>query len=200
MEKINFQDYPSTVTPINSTNLNDLQDNVDAVIQPIGSVYISSTNTNPSELFGGTWELIDKEFENYTGSSDMFTHNTTNCSSSRSWITRAGHTITLEIHFTYKVALGDTTVTMGSLNFNKVGVSEWPHTSYSPGFNDNANALFQMNLSTSGVLNYVDYVHKSSTNEVAVQTEETKWEYTCAIPYNYMLDSFCDKFYWKRTA
>jgi hypothetical protein len=29
---------------------------------PVGSVLITSTNTNPSASVGGTWELIDKEY------------------------------------------------------------------------------------------------------------------------------------------
>lgn len=43
MEKINFQDLPSTSTPLNSDNLNLLQDNMEDAIIPIKLVTISDT-------------------------------------------------------------------------------------------------------------------------------------------------------------
>lgn len=43
MEKINFQDLPSTSTPLNSTNLNQMQDNMEDAIIPIKLVTISDT-------------------------------------------------------------------------------------------------------------------------------------------------------------
>lgn len=69
MQKITFEDLPSTNTPLNANNLNTLQDNVeDAInnillnIYPVGSIYMSINNTNPSTLFGGTWEQIQDTF------------------------------------------------------------------------------------------------------------------------------------------
>lgn len=40
---------------------------------PVGSIYISVNATNPSELFGGTWEQIRGRFLVGTGSNDANT-------------------------------------------------------------------------------------------------------------------------------
>ena len=78
MEKINFKDLPSTETPIDSTNLNLIQTYVETEINsvktnlesqinsiasklfPVGSIYTSVNNTNPSSFLGGTWERFAK--------------------------------------------------------------------------------------------------------------------------------------------
>ena len=85
MALIKFKNLPDTSTPINATNLNNNFD----VMHPVGSILITSTNTNPSSELGGTWELIDKEFfelgiqdTTNSGSGTYFTPNTTNISKS----------------------------------------------------------------------------------------------------------------------
>ncbi len=59
MQKINFENKPSTNSPINADNLNLLQDNVEDAIDEthgVGTTYLS--DSDPSILFGGTWEKI----------------------------------------------------------------------------------------------------------------------------------------------
>lgn len=46
---MSWENLPSTNTPINATNLLDN-------VYPVGSIYMSVNSTNPSLLFGGTWE------------------------------------------------------------------------------------------------------------------------------------------------
>lgn len=51
-----------TVNSITATNQNISGNaNIDS-IYPIGSIYMSVSNTNPSTLFGGTWEQIKDKF------------------------------------------------------------------------------------------------------------------------------------------
>lgn len=49
----------------NRTNITEIRD----LIYPIGSIYMSVNNTNPSTLFGGTWEQIENRFLLSAGSS-----------------------------------------------------------------------------------------------------------------------------------
>ena len=79
MKKINFKNNGQPA--INDTNLNLMQDNIENelnakvntsdlidLIYPVGSIYMSVNSTNPSVLFGGTWEQIKGRFLLGTGS------------------------------------------------------------------------------------------------------------------------------------
>lgn len=89
-ERVNWENLPSTNTPVNATNLNKLNDVIDAkansndvytktetdtklnkkvntsdlidLIYPVGSIYMSANNVSPANLFGGKWEQIKDTF------------------------------------------------------------------------------------------------------------------------------------------
>ncbi len=66
MNKINWINGQAGNTPLSAENLNLMQSYVEdefssfkQLVFPIGSTYITQTNTNPSEILGfGTWERL----------------------------------------------------------------------------------------------------------------------------------------------
>jgi len=70
MEKINFQDLPSTETPINASNLNKMQDNMEAGIEEVktsSSMKMLWRNSNPTSQFGAqNITLSDSDYDMLT--------------------------------------------------------------------------------------------------------------------------------------
>lgn len=171
----------------------------------VGSVYITSTNTNPSAKLGGTWELIDKAFKELkgsdTGSGTYFTKDETNVGNYTLYFVRHDSNIQLRLMFRNNVELSDDAITLGTLLFDKLGFSKLYFALYSHlGATDGGNAVIQSTLTyNTGVITATDVINKTSGANVAINSE-LYIEYNLTIPLEYMLDSACDKFYWKRTA
>lgn len=177
---------------------------------PVGSVYVSSTNTNPAATLGGTWELVDKEFtpkldnitfdalENKTGYNTL-------CSGQLDKMTvicqRVGHTVRLRVQCYLKASTyySDATVQLANFNFNDFGFTELPcgyfdKLCYADNLNDKG---FLVSLSQTGTLNHKDIIGGTLT---APEGSTFYFDITSTISKSAMLDSFCGKFYWKRTA
>lgn len=55
---LEFKGYPDTTTPLNPTNLNNMQKLLLDLIYPIGTYYeTSDSDFDPNTAWGGTWEL-----------------------------------------------------------------------------------------------------------------------------------------------
>ena len=174
---------------------------------PIGSVYITSTNSAPT--VGGTWTLIDKEFTPTTatqisvgtGSSNDFVLNSTNTTSMSAWVSRHGHSITLSVNaITFKVSVTGTNLTLGTFNLANLGASEATVSPIIMGWSDGAHAIVGMTINrTSGVMQSQDVVVRGTGTSISAGSSAV---FTVELPcdYQYMTDSLCNKFYWRRTA
>lgn len=165
----------------------------------IGDIYVSSENIDPATRFGGTWELIDKQFKSFYTSEDdtWFTPTSgTNTRSSNSY-TRDGHSVRIRIVTKTSKSLTDTDAELGTIDLEKLGMR-----------------------SILGTLNVICYINDDALGIVAItfNTGELTWRGLIGEATNvaseasitidailetssaYMLDEACDKFYWKRAA
>lgn len=163
---------------------------------PVGSVVITATNSNPSSKLGGTWALIDQEFSSKASTKGGFNMNTTNCSNNSCYWCRAGHNITFELNFTPKKDVEDSTLEMGTIDCDKLGITRFTSTYRIMGYTDGGNCGVMLDVTTAGVVTTRDIIPdpyvSSGQNIVAT--------FSATIHKDYMIDSACDKFYWKRTA
>lgn len=169
---------------------------------PVNSVVVTYTNTNPGSWLPGTWSLFDKEFR-YQWITTGFTFNTTNTYDGVFLAIPSGHTIEFRFAWKNKTVVSDSEIIVGTLNRAAVGVQNDGHGIYGIAGNDGMNAIGIMLLdmsSTSAVLKSYDWVTRATS-----YPSDTGGMAMLTIVYttqgvNTMIDSFCNKFYWRRTA
>jgi hypothetical protein len=173
---------------------------------PVGSVYVTSTNSNPSSYLGGTWECFDKELRgkvfDSTSTSGFWTYNSTNTESdSQVYAYREGHIIHMRFDIHTKVDMGESTYNLGTLDYEYMGFGSFPYSAiYAAATSDGGNAVGYCRLDySSGVLQMVDVNPKTDGNLLAAGS----WLYLILempITSNAMYDDAVDRFHWKRTA
>ena len=168
-------------------------------LYPVGSVYCNSTNTNPSSMFGGTWELIDKGFKSHVDNNTAYFTPATNVTVSSVYVNRTGGTVRIRLAMTVNLTLNDTGANLGNFNWDKIGVSQLTMGYNSiVGYSDGANAGIVCNIPyDTGNLNQLDVFDADS---IPAGNHGFTFDFTFTTVPSVMLDSFCDKFYWKRTA
>ncbi len=187
--------------------------------RPIGSVYIASDkNTNPANLFGGTWELFDKEFHRgriYISTvEDMAQYITpSKANVSSLCIDYFGHSITISAISKFNsVLVADDPAELFTFNEAMIGISLTQKTDgtyenviyprYTAAIGDMGNSLSFVRVavpdSSSGKI-VAEYQDKIPQVAPAVG-DNVDFTVTLDILPKNMLDDFCDKFYWKRTA
>lgn len=168
----------------------------------IGDIVITSTNENPASRLGGTWELVDKEFKSESiNNISFFNANTSNCTIKGLYLTRNGHDIKIRFNFSNNIALSDSPINLGSFDFAGLGIIELPFSLYYlSGLTDDGNGVFIALVDyATGNLEVRDVVTKTSGGTIPSGSScYLLFEFTTT--YDMMIDSFCDKFYWKKTV
>ena len=168
---------------------------------PVGSVFITNTNTNPNSLLGvGSWTLIDKGFlaVNTNAAGTTYFTPASGVTNNGTYITRAGHTLTVKQDLIINQSMSDTGMTLGTFSWSAIGITGLPQSVNDDAtFSDGANGGFSYSISAdAGELKQLDVV--------GIDTIATGKSYhvsfTMAIGWNYMTNNACDKFYWKRTS
>lgn len=172
---------------------------------PVGSVVCMSTNDDPSTYYGGTWELIDKQFKHQqwltANMSDIFTFEaattiTTGCINLRE------HCICIErMSVQTTSTISESTVTFGTFKLASLGVSGGAMSTnkYFTAQSDGGNGIAMMAITTSGIFETLDRVTVTSGGTIA-GGNNMNFSFDIQLRMTEMLDSFCDKFYFKRTA
>lgn len=179
--------YPSAKT------LYDIYNNL---IHPVGSVFTTYTNTDPSAILGGTWELIDKEFKavslNVKSAGLWRAHNSSIGDSSV--ITLAGHTISVCLNLSTSMALSSSAVSLGQVLLSSCGISAF--TAANTAVSGIASNPIIYEQTADGTIRFIKTLNGGS---IASSTSFNIC-FDQLISKANMLDSFCDKFYWKRIA
>lgn len=172
--------------------------NLIKALYPVGTVVCTSTNTNPSSIYGGTWTLIDKGFKSYSVfTSSIFTAGT-NVVADTVYLSRGANTIRIRLSLTINSALSDTGMSLGKLNWSAIGITGLhaaliEQLSYRDGAN---GGIVYSIFHESGEIQQLDVFDLTP-----IPSGNTFFlDFTFVTDYTRMLDSVCDKFYWKRTA
>lgn len=168
---------------------------------PVGQIVITPTNTNPTTLYGyeGTWKLIDKDYKYQNITTGCTFSSFATSTSFSAWL--HGKTIQLRFSFTNNKALSDTATTIATIKGTSIGLAGH-HLTHGFIRCDSLAAIGAASLSWSsstGTFTAYDWITRAtsiptSTGKACQSTISLE-----GINPNYMIDSFCDKFYWQRT-
>lgn len=200
--------YDTTLNSGGAWIMNDYQEGaLDAY--PVGSVYITSTNNAPT--IGGTWELVDAQFQDMYVESvgpDPFvvflTHANASQEEQHVYQQLSGHTWYIRAVLTL----------VGSLDDNECELFKFIRIPGTLGqnvavtlFNDTANGYAYGGLKTDGTMRTLEVMTRSGSSVSGSMTGGHLYM-NMAIPFSvkqsYMLNSmdlsYCNKFYWKRIS
>lgn len=175
------------------------------IAHPIGSILTTTTKENPGLKLGGSWEPVDKTFRYqyipldstyWTGAAGSIYPSPTAAS-----VILSDHTFALKLAMRVDTAIdNDNTVYLGTLNIKACGIEKLPqHIMYAPAVSDEGNCTVAYYVGTDGKIELYETININGTHSMA--SGSVFYVYlTQSIEHENMLDNFCDKFYWQRTA
>lgn len=177
------------------------------LVHPVNSIFVSSVNTNPSETFGGTWELVDKSFKNTVIDIRNNTHWVKPSSAalsselgSESAILLTDHTVSIRLNVKTTIALTDTEIQIGKLTVSELGINSLSNSIlYDAAISDGGNCTICYRFDSEGNLAVFDVINAAGAHSAPAGTSFFI-HIVQPIPHYLMQDAYCDKFYWKRTA
>lgn len=186
-----------------STSYNSLAASIINIAHPVGSIMITSTNANPASTIGGSWVLVDKGFADRSGyltSTHWTTTNARLTDSNSALYMLKDHMISIRLGLTTTATLSDSTIELGKLNLSTLGVSELPYTIVSDvAASDGGNCTVSYTIVGNGTITTTDVLALDSSHSLA-SGNTLSIHINQAVSHTEMLDAYCDKFYWKRTA
>ena len=168
------------------------------VMFPVGSCYTTNTNSSPANYLGGTWELIDKVFEDVlltdTDTNTLFTP-TSNTGGYSITALRGGHSIRFRIDIAPTIVFTDSAFELGTLNLTEFGVNSFAVSYYSlPLQGDAGNGSAMLNVSHNGVLTVTDIVKTNTVNK------DMSTNFFSVFRKNNMFDEAYNQYIWKRVS
>jgi hypothetical protein len=115
-------------------------------------------------------------------------------------IVRSEHSVYIRYYFRNQVQLSDTETRIGYLKFEKFGINNELYLGIYDISAGSESGIALMNVSAStGEIYCSDVVIKGSSTSIATNTQ-IRFEVEARLPKEYMLDTHCDKFFWKRIS
>ena len=168
---------------------------------PVGTIYCSSTNTNPSEIYGGTWELVDKGFK--STQTQITQPATTYLSTFEVVSIRTDKVVRFRIRVITQAELNDSNKIIGTVNLTEHGLQKVGENYFLYGvlgdvaMSDNGQASINYDFNTTGEIETKDVLTVGGTHTLPIESG-FYINAVVTVSAEQMIDSFCDKFYWKR--
>lgn len=186
--------------------VNDIFKKIADTWYPVGSYYITKTNTNPSSIVGGTWTLKYKKFKQdtvYNNPNNCFTFNSNNVSNGYFYVHYGADCAYAQICYVPKFSVSDTTYVLGTLSTAIGGSWEYNydirgyHTgnAYIPMLYLNATTGSTAQLGTMDCITY----NATSSYSTGASVKATFPIYFSTTSL-YFADNMCSEWHWLRTA